>query len=128
MMSFKKITSINFIYEFKSNKEEIGIYKSLGGKFINISKVLFIDVLFMGLLISILSLFITPIVMNLSNKLIISSFREVLDIVMVNMDIIKIYPKLLVINYAALNFLIIISAIIPIILLLKLKPIEIIKG
>jgi ABC-type lipoprotein release transport system permease subunit len=112
----------------KSNKEEIGIYKALGGKFGNISKVLFIDVLLTGIIISVLSVFFTPFIINLADDIIVNSFKDVLNLCAVNIEIIKIYPGILALNYSLLNMLILVSAIVPTILLIRLKPIEIIKN
>ena len=109
------------------NKEEIGIYKALGGKFRNISKVLFIDVIITGILISVISLFITPLIINICDDVIVDSFKNVLHLAAVDLEVIKIYPAVLSINYSLLNVLIIISSVVPTLLLMKLKPIEIIK-
>lgn len=112
----------------KSNKEEIGIYKALGGKFRNIAKVLFIDVLLTGVIISVLSLFFTPFIIHICDNIIVNSFKNVLNLAAVNIEIIKIYPGILALNYSLLNILILISSVVPTILLIKLKPIEIIKN
>ena len=112
----------------KANKEEIGIYKALGGKFGNIAKVLFIDVMLTGLTISVLSLIFTPFIIRVCDGIIVDSFKNVLKLGAVNIEIIKIYPKILALNYSLLNLLILISAIVPTILLIRLKPIEIIKN
>jgi ABC-type lipoprotein release transport system permease subunit len=112
----------------KSNKEEIGIYKALGGKFRNIAKVLFIDVILTGVVISILSLFFTPFIISICDNIIVESFKNVLHLGAVNIEIIKIYPGILALNYSLLNSLILTSAIVPTILLIRLKPIEIIKN
>jgi len=109
------------------NKEEIGIYKSLGGKFRNICKVLFIDVLLTGLIISILSIFFTPLIINICDDILVESFKNVLHLGAASVSVVKIYPSVLALNYSLLNMLILISAVVPVLVLMRLKPIEIIK-
>lgn len=112
----------------KNNKNEIGIYKAIGGKFRNIAKVLFVDIILTGIIISILTIFFTPFIISVSDKIVVDSFKDILNLAAVNLKIIKIYPEILALNYLFLNMLIIISAVVPVFLLAKLKPVEIMKN
>lgn len=111
----------------KGNKEEIGIYKALGGKFINIGKVLLLDILVTGILIISISLIATPIVLDLANDILVKSFETVLTVKIFHLDVIRTFVDILSINFSTLFAAIILSAIVPALWLFTLKPIQIIK-
>ena len=118
------VSGINVV---KGNKEEIGIYKALGGKFINIGKVLLLDILITGIAIISISVIATPIILNIADKVLVRSFENVLNIKIFHMVIIRTFAWVLSINFSTLFFAIILSAIVPALWLFTLKPIEIIK-
>jgi ABC-type lipoprotein release transport system permease subunit len=111
----------------KGNKEEIGIYKALGGKFINIGKVLLLDILVTGILIISISLIATPIVLDLANDILVKSFETVLTVKIFHLDVIRTFVDVLSVNFSTLFAAIILSAIVPALWLFTLKPIQIIK-
>ena len=111
----------------KQNKEDIGIYKSLGGKFINIGKVLLLDIVLTGICIIVLATIFTPIILTIADSILVLSFENVLNINIYHMNIIKIFPGILTINFSSLFMAINLSGIVPAVWLVTLKPIKIIK-
>jgi hypothetical protein len=112
----------------KSNIEDIGIYNAFGGKIINIVKIVGVDILITGTIICLLSFITVPLFVNIADGLILGSIKNLLKIGFYDMSIIRLYSGPLLTNYILLISFIIFSVIIPMLILFKLKHIEIIRN
>ena len=120
---------INFgMNNIKKHLYEIGIIKSLGGRTKDIGKIFISYVLVTGVLICLASIIAAPLMILISNAVLINSFENVLAIKLYDVSIIRIYPHLIAIDLLSLLIITIISAFIPMVFLHKVKPLEIIRS
>ena len=115
------------INNVRGSRYEIGIYKSLGGKFIDLGKVFILDILITGILICIACTIFTPIITIIANDVLVTSFQNVMDIHIIYTDILVVYKSIIATNLGIINFAILLSFFIPMLFLIKVKPIEIIR-
>ncbi|MBO7177806.1 MAG: ATP-binding cassette domain-containing protein [Clostridia bacterium] len=113
----------------KKHNFEIGIMRALGGNILDITLIFLIQVLFAGVLISIISsigLYVTTII---ANNLLANSFVLLFDsVALSSLDILFFNPIALIIDLAIVVIITIISAITPIIAIKKVKPLQIIRN
>lgn len=116
------------INNIKKNYYEVGIMSALGFKTKDIGKIMITNVLISGVYICILSSIISPLVIYLSDKLLVSSFALVLDLHIYNLSIIDSSALLLTKDLSIIVGTTILSAFLPMFSLYRLKPIEIINS
>ena len=136
---FKLILGMLVVFEFsylisfgvnniKKNLFEIGVIKSLGGKTKDISIIFITNVILSGIIVCILSVIFSPLIIKLSNTMLVKSFENVLNLTIYNLNIVEVVPILIATNLVLVLLISFISAIISSYSLYKVKPIEIIKA
>lgn len=116
------------VNSIKRNIYEIGVLKALGAKVFDIGRIFMIQIAILGFAISIFSIVGILGTSTFSNYLLVHAFEDFMSIEIFNLDIIGISPKIMTIDLILVFLLTIISSIIPIIYLRKLKPLNILKG
>ena len=116
------------INTIKKNIYEIGVLKALGTKVFDIGKIFIVQIGLIGLGVSVFSIAGIYFVSMLTNSLLIIAFEDFLTITIFGLEVIT--PKAGIISFdLTLVFIIsLISSIIPLIYLKKLKPLNILKG
>ena len=116
------------IRSIKSNMYEIGVIKSLGGSNKDIGKIFVMQNLIVGIGVVLLSVLGMYIASNVSNEILIQSFKTVLNTTIKSIKLVQFYPTLVVIDLFIAVILIIISSFIPTRFLRKVRPIDILKA
>ena len=133
------ITALLFIASFihvivygvnsiRRNIYEIGVLKSLGAKSTNISKIFIRQIIFIGLALSITSVVGIYLSSLFSDKLLVSAFEDFMTITIFDLDIIRFDFQVLILDICIVFLLTIVSAIIPLMYLKSIKPLNILKG
>lgn len=115
------------INNIKSNYKEIGIYKSLGGKYRHIGITLIMDALITCAIIWILCFIFTKTLTNFSNYVLTKAFESILNIKIYSTVFLQINNITLFRNLSILLVIMLVASIIPFLLLRRLKPIKILK-
>ena len=116
------------IRSIKSNMYEIGVIKSLGGSNKDIGKIFVVQNLIVGIGVILLSVLGMYIAAEVSNEILIQSFKTVLNTTIKSIKLVQFYPTLVVIDLMIAVVLIIVSSFIPTRFLRKVKPIDILKA
>lgn len=116
------------INNVRKNYFEIGVMSALGTKTKDIGIIMLSNVLITGILICLFSTILSPLIIALSNDLLIMSFSLMLDLNVYNLTIIDSSALLLTKDLSVIIATTIVSALIPIFMLYRLKPIEIINS
>jgi ABC-type antimicrobial peptide transport system permease subunit len=112
----------------RKNYFEIGVMSALGTKTKDIGIIMLSNVLITGILICLFATILSPLIIALSNDLLIMSFSLMLDLNVYNLTIIDSSALLLTKDLSVIIATTIISALSPIFMLYRLKPIEIINS
>ena len=115
------------ITSIKKNSYEIGVLKSLGTKSKYINRIFLIKVFIVGLIIGGISIIGICITCLISDKLLIFAFEKVLRATLFDLKIISISPLLIFINILLVWAVSLISSLIPILYLKKIKPLDILR-
>ena len=116
------------INNIKDNKHDIGIMKAMGIKDTNITSMIFVQNCVLGLMIIILANIASFAFAKIGNILLINSLKDLTNTYIHNLIIVQYYPALILFDIIFSFIVIFIASIIPLILLRKFKPIEIIKA
>lgn len=120
---------VNFgINNIRKNLFEIGVIKSLGGKTRDIGIIFISNVIFSGIAICILSVVLGPIIIRIANRMLVNSFATILSLTIYDLQIVRVIPVLVGINILFTLFVTLISAILSLVSLYRVKPIEIINS
>lgn len=112
----------------RKNKYQIGVIKALGGKTSEIARIFVSQLLAVGVMIVVMSGIGIYIATGLANEILISSVREQLNIYIYNITIIDFIPKLAAIDLALVILITVLSSLVPLIAIHRIKPINIIKA
>lgn len=112
----------------RKNKYQIGVIKALGGKTNEIARIFVSQLLAVGVMILIMSGIGIYIATGLANEILISSVREQLNIYIYNITIIDFIPTLAAIDLALVIIITVLSSLVPLIAIHRIKPINIIKA
>lgn len=115
------------ISSMKKNSYEIGVLKSLGAKNKYISQIFLVKVFIIGLIIGAISLVGILLTCFASNQILLLAFTKILRTSFFNLDIIIVRPLVVFINILLVWVVSLISALIPIIYLKKIKPLNILR-
>ena len=120
---------INFGYtSVKANIFEIGVIKALGGKNKNLSISFVLQMLFIGLIICILTTILSIVFVQVTNTVLVNSFVKFYNNeILKNLVILYFMPNILIIDLCATIAISLISSLLPIYKLRKVKPFNIIK-
>ena len=116
------------IRSIKQNSYQIGVIKALGGRNRDVEKIFVIKTLIIGIFIAIVSTSTSVFFIKAANSVLIASIETVLAMSVADFEVISFIPKLILFDGIFMIALSCISALIPVILLKKIKPVEIIKA
>ncbi len=116
------------VNNIKKNYYEIGIISALGAKNKDIGIIFISNVIITGLIICITSILLAPQIINFSDFILVRSFAEMLDLTIFNLSIVDSSALLLTKDLSIIVATTLISALIPMFILHRLKPIEIINS
>ena len=116
------------IRSIKSNIYEIGVIKSLGGSNKDIGKIFIVQNMIVGIGVILLSIVGMYIAANVSNDILIKSFKTVLNATIKSIKLVQFYPTLVAMDLIIALGLIVISSFIPTWFLRKVRPIDILKA
>jgi ABC-type antimicrobial peptide transport system permease subunit len=112
----------------KQNSYQIGVIKALGGRNVDVQKIFVIKTFIIGIIIAIVSTATSVLFIGAADKVLIASIETVLKLNVEGFEVIRFMPRLIAFDAVLMIFLSFISALIPAILLKKIKPVEIIKA
>ena len=112
----------------KSNYYQIGVIKAIGGRSFDIAKIFVAQNILLSLSISLLTIVGSVIFIDVANNIIIKSFTAITgssvgDITIISFDLVTVLSAVLVVILISL-----IATAVPLIMLNKIKPINIIKA
>ena len=116
------------IRSIKQNSYQIGVIKALGGRNRDIEKIFVIKTLIIGVFIALVSTATSVFFIRAANSVLISSIETVLGMSVADFEVICFIPKIIILDGILMIALSCASAFIPVILLKKIKPVEIIKA
>ena len=110
------------------NKYQIGIIKSLGGKTNQLARIFISQLLVVGAMIFALSGVGIWAATGVANHILTSSMKTHMDIDIFHYAIIDFFPRLAIIDLIMVVLLTIVSSLVPLVAVHKIKPINIIKA
>ena len=116
------------IQTIKKNYFQIGVMRSFGAKNFDVGIIFITGVVLTGILISVLSVVFEPYIVGLYNKILVESFSLVIGTYAFDLQIINMSPWLPIFNSALVIVITLVSALISLLVLRNLKPIEIIRA
>lgn len=116
------------VRSIKASRYQIGVIKALGGNTADISKIFVLNTLIVGITASVISALASLAAINASNEVLIGSIQAYSKLELSNYEIIKTFPALLVTDSLIMIFISFISALLPVLFLKRIKPVEIIKA
>jgi hypothetical protein len=116
------------IRSVRSNYYQIGVIKAIGGRNWDIAKIFIMQNVLLSLIISVLTWIGALIFVDVANDILIASFMEITDVSVGNISIISFDPALITVAISAAIGLSLVSTVAPLILLNRIKPINIIKA
>ncbi len=116
------------VSNISSMKKEIGILKACGTAQRTISRVFIMQQIIVSIMVAILSLILSYLLIETANSLMISSIDKYASVFINELTIIKFIPLKILTILVATIIIIMASCIIPILLLVKVKPMNIIKA
>ena len=126
---FIVIYLVNYgIQTIKKNYFQIGVFRAFGAKNTDIGIIFITGVLITGLLIAILSVVFAPFIIDVYNTILVESFAMVLNTYAFDIRVINMPAWLPYLNSALVVVLTLVSALVSLLVLKKLKPIEIINA
>jgi ABC-type antimicrobial peptide transport system permease subunit len=129
LYAFVVIYLVNYaISNIKKNYFQIGVMRSFGAKSLDVGVIFITGVVLTGIAIVVLMIAIEPLIVNVYNKILVESFSIVLNTYPHDISIVRLSPWTPVINSVLVLFTTFMSALISVLVLRKLKPIEIIRA
>ena len=110
------------------NKYQIGIIKSLGGKTNQLARIFLAQLLVVGAMIFALSGVGIFAATRAANSILMNSMKTHMKIEIFHFEIIDFFPKLAAIDLVLVVLLTVVSSLVPLIAVHKIKPINIIKA
>ena len=120
---------VNFsVSTIRRRKFEIGVIKAMGGSTLDVGKVFVLQVMFIGIVVCIISTVLQVFASVIANDIIVDAMMLVSNISAVkNIAIISFKPIIALIDMLVLLVVVVISAMVPLIKLHRIKPVNIIK-
>ena len=116
------------IQSIRKNTYQIGVIKALGGSSEDIAKIFLLKTLILGAIAAVISFALAILPITLADYTLITSLEETFSVTFKNIHIIRWLPGVLLINSLILFVITTISAFASILILKRIKPIEIIKA
>ena len=112
----------------KKNYFRIGVMRAMGAKISDVGLIFVTGVVLMGICIVSLMLLFQNLIVDMYNSILVESFSIVLDTYTHGMSVVKIAPETPLVNAILVLSITFISALICVVILHRLKPIEIIRA
>ena len=137
LFTFLEVTTVFMITFFiilfgirsiKDNSYQIGVIKALGGRNRDIEKIFVIKTFVIGIIVAILSATCSVFFVTSADSVLVASIEKVLGIHVYGFSVIQFIPSLIAMDGILMILLAFISALIPVIMLKRIKPVEIIKA
>lgn len=116
------------VKSIKSSRYQIGVIKALGGNTADISIIFTLNTMIVGIAASLISALASIAVINAANDVLIGSIQAYSKLELDNYEIIRVFPSMLLGDSLVMICISFVSALIPILFLKKIKPVEIIKA
>ena len=116
------------VKSIKASRYQIGVIKALGGNTADISTIFVINNLIVGVAASLISVLLSIGIVYAANNVLISSIQSYFKLGLSNYEIIKVFPTLLLLDAIVMIGISFVSALLPVLFLRKIKPVEIIKN
>lgn len=136
LFNFLEVTTVFMITFFlilfgirsiKENSYQIGVIKALGGRNRDVEKIFVIKTFIIGILIAIFATCSSVYFVTSADSVLVASIEKVLGIHVYGFSVIQFIPSLIAIDGVLMILLAFTSALIPVIMLKRIKPVEIIK-
>ncbi len=112
----------------KKNYFQIGVMRSFGAKNLDVGIIFVTGVVLTGIVISVLSVVFGPYIVQLYNSILVESFCLILNTYAFDLQIVNMPSWLPIVNSVAVVFITLASALISLLVIRNLKPIEIIRA
>ena len=116
------------IQTIKKNYFQIGVMRSFGAKNLDVGIIFITGVVLTGVAISVLSVIFEPYIVDLYNSILVESFSMVLNTYAFDLQVVNMPAWLPIVNSAAVILVTLTSALISLLVIRNLKPIEIIRA
>ena len=116
------------VKSIKTSRYQIGVIKALGGNTKDISTIFVLNTLIVGIAASLISVLMSIAVISAANEILTSSIQAYSKLTLNNYEIINVFPSLLAMDSLIMICISFVSALIPVLFLKKIKPVEIIKA
>lgn len=112
----------------KKNYFQIGVMRSFGAKSRDVGRIFITGAVLTGVAIAVLSLVLEPFIVGLYNDLLVESFALVLDTYTFDLDVVNMPAYVPILNAGLVVVITMLSALMALLMLRRLKPIEIIRA
>ena len=116
------------VRSIKASRYQIGVIKALGGNTADISTIFVLNTLIVGIAASLISALAAIAIVHSANEILITSIQAYVKLELSNYVIIKVFPTLLLVDSLVMVCISFVSALLPVLFLKKIKPVEIIKN
>lgn len=116
------------VKSIRSSRYQIGVIKALGGNSGDISKIFVLNTLIVGIASSAICVLASIPIVQAANNVLIRSIQSYVKLDLGNYEIIKVFPSLLIADALVMIGISFISALLPVLFLKRIKPVEIIKA
>lgn len=116
------------IRSIKENSYQIGVIKALGGRNNDIEKIFVVKTCIIGVIVSVVASFTSIFFVRFANKILIASIEAVIGMNTNGLEVIRVIPSLITLDGLFMIALSFVSALVPVIMLKSIKPVEIIKA
>ena len=115
------------IRSIKENSYQIGVIKALGGRNNDIQRIFVLKTCIIGVIVAVVASFASIFFVRFANKILIASIETVIGMNTNGLEVIRVIPSLITLDGAMMIVLSLVSALVPVIMLKSIKPVEIIK-
>lgn len=116
------------IRSIKQNSYQIGVIKALGGRGRDVGMIFVLKTFIIGVAIAVASTFTSVGFIRLADKVLVASIEEVVGMRLSGISIIAAIPGVLAVDALLVIAISFISALLPALLLKRIKPVDIIKA
>ena len=116
------------VKSIKASRYQIGVIKALGGSTADISTIFVLNTLIVGIAASLISVLASVGAIGMANDVLIGSIQAYVKLDIQHYEIIRAFPTLLLFDALAMICISFVSALLPVLFLKRIKPVEIIKA
>ena len=112
----------------RQNAYQIGVIKALGGRGRDVGTIFVLKTFIIGVVIAAISTFLSVGFIRLADKVLVASIEEVIGMRLTDISIITAIPEVLAVDALLVIAISFVSALLPTLLLKRIKPVDIIKA